>query len=85
MLYFVFLPSLFAGLPLLAVLVGCAVLRSWMLHSGRSARGLNQMLASSAPAPAPPRHARSVSGAFSGAVSGACHLAGACAHKACCV
>eukprot|EP00802_Teleaulax_amphioxeia_P011266 Tamp_11298.p2 GENE.Tamp_11298~~Tamp_11298.p2 ORF type:complete len:393 (-),score=73.56 Tamp_11298:485-1663(-) len=66
MLYFVFLPSLFAGLPLLAVLVGCAVLRSWMLHSGRSARGLNQMLASSAPAPAPPRHARHARGSHKG-------------------
>jgi hypothetical protein len=56
MLYFVFLPSLFAGLPLVAVLVGCAVLRSWQLHYGHSARHLNKLLAS---APPQPRHPRS--------------------------
>jgi len=45
MLDFVFLPALFFGLPLLALVFGCAVIRSWNLHTGSTADVLDKLVA----------------------------------------
>lgn len=44
MLYWVFLPALFLGLPVLALVVGCAVMHSWRIYSGSTSQVLDSLV-----------------------------------------